>query len=490
MQAIPQAQKRPDQITVAIRWALWLRGYHLAIATSMVFFLCSFLMWTIEEASLPPNLFGPLVFAIGSFSSFVIMVRSGGSLAAVAWFILGSGVYFGAGSALWGLVPEIHPLLLVSQQNLALDIGRINMLNSASVLLVLLSAYPICTSRSLNSKANTILHVDWYRYYRLVLPLAGLAIFLQFLYFPNPQDLVVRGLLTNLDVFVPVFFLLTGLLWTRLPIFDRILALPLLTVDVMLGALTFSKMAFMLPILSLIGGIWISQNSIRKIVAPSAILCVAYFLLVAPTIGRSRSHSGYDPANNTLNQRAQILSSAMRETTPEDEDKMGLLRRFAHGPIQVYLVDEYLSGRPGETLADFWAALVPRILWPEKPIITRFGGELDSLYKNRANSTSALAPTFSAEAYWNYGGWGCFVVSILLGLELGWLTRRWFHTMAGRDDAFLLIAFPSAIIGFSVSTWIAASYVGGFITLVLLWIGFRFLLRNSSLRAMPSKGGQ
>ena len=66
-------------------------------------------------------------------------------------------------------------------------------------------------------------------------------------------------------------------------------------------------------------------------------------------------------------------------------------------------------------------------------------------------------------------------MSILLGLAIGWLTRHWQLAMAGRDPAFLFIAFPVAIWASFVESWVVATYLGEFIIFVVVL----FLVRAS-----------
>jgi hypothetical protein len=128
------------------------------------------------------------------------------------------------------------------------------------------------------------------------------------------------------------------------------------------------------------------------------------------------------------------------------------------------------------------------VLWPEKPNVTRFGAELHAVFWGQ-EAASALAPTYSGEAYWNYGPAGLVLVSVLLGLEVGWLTRRWQIAQSGEDPAFFLIAFPVSLWAAYVETWIAASYIGGFLTIVVLWGCVRLVLRKlpggALMRSLP-----
>ncbi len=132
--------------------------------------------------------------------------------------------------------------------------------------------------------------------------------------------------------------------------------------------------------------------------------------------------------------------------------------------------------------------MIPRVLWPEKPIITRFGAELNAQYyyvpyEDSSQTSSSTAPTYSAEAYWNYGPLGVVIVSILLGLVIGWRTRNWQLAMVGRDPAFFLIAFPVAIWASFVESWVVATYFGEFIIFaVILLLARAFISLFGSLK--------
>ncbi len=124
--------------------------------------------------------------------------------------------------------------------------------------------------------------------------------------------------------------------------------------------------------------------------------------------------------------------------------------------------------------------VIPRVLWSEKPVVTRPDVELNTQYYSRpgwaTQTTSSIAPTYSAEAYWNYGLLGVLLVSTLLGLALGWFTRCWQHAIAGRDYAFLLIAFPVALWAGFVESWVVATYFGEFIIFVVILFAARATL--------------
>jgi hypothetical protein len=145
-------------------------------------------------------------------------------------------------------------------------------------------------------------------------------------------------------------------------------------------------------------------------------------------------------------------------------------------------------GRPGKSMVDIWAVMVPRVLWPQKPIVTRFGVELNAQYyyvpyQTHSQTSSSVAPSYSGEAYWNYGPMGVVIVSILLGLAIGWLTRNWQLAMIGDDPAFFLIAFPVAIWASFVESWVVATFFGEFIIFVVVLLLSRvFIAQFRSLK--------
>ena len=178
---------------------------------------------------------------------------------------------------------------------------------------------------------------------------------------------------------------------------------------------------------------------------------------------------------------AVVITS--RSTTSEARLR-ALGRRFDLASIQGYLINEYNSGRPGRSLVDFWAVFVPRMIWPEKPIMTRFGVELNAQYyymsgQGARQTHSSAAPSYSGEAYWNYGVPGVILVSILLGLGIGWLTSCWQRAMAGRAPTYFLIAFPVAIWASFVESWVVGTYLGEFIIFVVI------LLFGRAVFALP-----
>lgn len=219
------------------------------------------------------------------------------------------------------------------------------------------------------------------------------------------------------------------------------------------------------------------------------------FVVINQVVSLGRAHTGYNPTENSVGDRFAILADAgkasvntnsryltvtdsgnvavnLKEMTSSLGRMKALGTRLDVASIQGYLINEYDNGRPGNSLADFWAVFIPRVFWPGKPVITRFGTELNAQYYfvpgTATQNTSSIGPTYSAEAYWNYGLPGVLIVSILMGLVIGWFTRCWQSATVGADPAFFLVAFPVAIWASFVESWVVATYFGEFIIFVVI----------------------
>jgi len=312
------------------------------------------------------------------------------------------------------------------------------------------------------------------QHYTLMLWLVGGGLLLQILTFPLAEDLVLRNIIEKALLLISLFILLSFSGWARLHFLARLSAISVLLAALALGVLSASKTAALTPVLAMVAGLWLSYRG-RWIMLVAAVSCIVfYFGPLAPTINAIRNDPRYDPRMNSLADRVRILSDLTVNPILAESDEGGtieaLLTRFSATPFQSFLINEYREGRPGDSLADSWTALVPRALWPEKPIVTRFGLELYERVFQVTDANSILAPTYTGEAYWNYGWIGLVGISILLGIEVGWFSRKWMRfALGGRNQLGILVfSVPAIMSVFWVETWIAASYIGGFATLLIL----------------------
>jgi hypothetical protein len=333
-----------------------------------------------------------------------------------------------------------------------------------------------------------------------------LVIVLKLIYFPDTDSLVARSLLAKIYFLFPAVFLLGGIVVQQMGWVDRVLFYLIFLLQITNGALLCNKYEILMPIIAFMVGMFATSKSYKFIMA-MLIIPVTIFWFANPVISQARLHHNYNATENSINERAVILwdilsSNYFRSTessnhlahaqvskSNESSDKkidfsykITLLEkmraigvRFDVASIEGFLIREYNEGRPGNSLQDFWAVLIPRIFWPEKPVITRFGNELNSKYYNQ--TFSAIAPTYSGEAYWNYGWSGVFLVSIYLGIVFGIFSKVGLIAARGTDVAYLFVAYPLLISATFVESWIVATYIGGLAIIVLYYVAIKMILK-------------
>ena len=482
----------------------WRAAYHIVFVNAGIFLFLTLAMLVLEPRSLVVILSAPALFFLGCMFTFLLMVRSGGNLAAIAWFVLGAGVYFGMGAVAGGLHVHPHSDYLFADDTRYLL--RVNLLNACSVFIVLAVAYPLANMRGLTVNQHDMSPANIERILQKIFPyivvISAVGVGLKYALFPVAESLLLRSVAAKIYLIIPSCFLLLGLLWRSTSWHMRLIAGSVFLLEILNGLIALTKYQVIVAILALIIGMGMTRRSVVFIMM-SLMVVASVFTLINPLITLGRAHIDYDADKNAVTTRLEILADAVNiyylesvksqkftsvksqkftydiegKTTGEERLR-ALGRRLDVASIQGYLINEYDNGRPGNSLVDFWAVIIPRVLWPEKPVITRFGVELNEQYYRVPGEfvrqrTSATAPTYSGEAYWNFGTPGVVIVSILLGLVIGWLTRCWQYAMLGRDPAFFTIAFLAAIWASSVESWVVATYLGEFTIFVVIYLSAR-----------------
>lgn len=479
------------------RWRIAVR---CALANCLAFLVMAAFIYALKPQSLAMILFAPAVFFAGSLLTFSLMVQGGAALAPIAWFVLGAGIYFGLGSVAGGL--HVHPYSDRIFGTDTLYLIHINLLNASSVLIVVVVALTYYRLRISVSRAQGGASAErdglLQKLFPYVLAFAVGGVCLKFVFFPIAENLLLRSVMGKIHLFVPACFLLLGMLWQRIGWQLKAAALIVFILEILNGLMAFSKYQILYAMLALVMGMWMIRTTWKSMFLAMTGLALV-LAVINPLITLGRAHLIYDAQKNTLTDRADILGDAyvaywisekgfstlsytetgelnldqidIKEMGKPEERLRALGRRFDVASIQGYLINEYNSGRPGNTLSNFWVTFIPRMFWSEKPVITNLGGELNAQYYNDPRQAgSALAPTYSAEAYWNYGASGVVLVSMMLGLAIGWLTHYSFLAVSGARPEYFIIAFPAAIWACFVESWLVSSYLGEFVIFVVILI--------------------
>lgn len=473
--------------------------YRMALANAIVFVLLSFAEAAFPPEHLPLVLLPDVLFLFGSLVIWMQMMRNGWALVPICWFILGTGLFFGFGVITGGL--HAHPWSEKIYGDSTQHLLRANTLNSLSVLTVLAIGALFVPS------AKTGLHRislpgnpdEWKRMFRYLSIFALAVVTLRLSFFPEAENLMLRSILAKAYFVSPSAFLLLGIFFRELGKTELALLGAAFALQTLHGILLFNKYEILMPSVALMMGLWVSARS-YKLPLAALMLPIVIFWVANPLVAMGRLHYRYDAANNTLSERVDILretitASLIQKRTwlnPKGQvrDTINISERLSTGEriravgirfdvasVQGFLINEYDAGRPGNTLTDFLAVLVPRVFWPEKPIITRFGNELSVKYHNDpVQGSSAMAPTYTGEAYWNMGWFGVLAISVYLGVCYGLLSRPALAAAQGKNLAYLFIAYPLLISAAFVESWITATYIGGMAMIVLYYFAIKITL--------------
>lgn len=452
----------------------WRSAYNLAQTNAIVFLALSSFCALAEVTSPFVNASVAVVFFLGSLWSYISFVRAGGGVAAISYFVLGTGIYFGFGTAYSVIGTERVFIAFFSHDQQERWLRYINLMNALSVLAVIIGARawsiggPRAGARTSEITAS-LPFVATLRITALLLSIPILALIVAT--FPRPENQLLanaEGLLRQVPVASTV---LAGIQWRRSRLVERVLAMAIVAALVVLGLLNLSKTDVIIPIVGLFAGLLLGLPSPRRLVPAFVVVLLFYAFAVAPIVNEGRAYPTYGP-ENTMGQRAQILAvtwDRVGQTQEGGRRAAPFWTRVALAPVQAFLLQQRDAGHPGTSFEGAWAAMIPRVIWRDKPIITRFGEDLDANFFRRANSGSALAPTYTGEILWNLGWVGLVVVSLLIGLEIGWMTRKWndFTHRPTQNVGILVFSLPAILLAVRAETWVVSSYVGGFVTLLI-----------------------
>jgi hypothetical protein len=201
-------------------------------------------------------------------------------------------------------------------------------------------------------------------------------------------------------------------------------------------ALSGLKFMLMLSILPLVW-IFLLRRSLRKtllILIPA--LALTYVYAVEPIIDGLRNIVGSAEIKDSLIETAEggnLGEVASLETASFMQRLDKVAQREFYGNYVGFLVqDSKAYGfKMGETMEYLLYAFIPRILWPEKPSVSR--GAWYTAYLGGAESESTAASgsalTAPGELYWNFG-----LPGLVIGMAvLGWLIGRLLWQTAGAD---------------------------------------------------------
>lgn len=191
----------------------------------------------------------------------------------------------------------------------------------------------------------------------------------------------------------------------------------------LVAILTFSKTEVILPAIMMSAAyVYVRPNIFKMGVALAFILIT--FNAIQPIImhGREwvgRCCAGID-APVGFEERIGIISNYfIGEALTIDNNVNYAVVRFSYANVGSYVVSARDNGWPGDSLKYAVTVFIPRVIWPEKPVITDIARDLNIAVTGNPNSS--VSPGFAAEGYWD-GGW---LGVVCFALFIGFICHLW-----------------------------------------------------------------
>lgn len=251
---------------------------------------------------------------------------------------------------------------------------------------------------------------------------------------------------------------------------------PLIVSELISGLMTFSKQEVLWTVLTIILGRYLCRPNLRMLVMSIAGLAIFYALVLSPFVSFARvavSHSGTDDPRE-LARSAQMFEEVGRDQLSGMlPGVQGWWTRLAYANAQAFAMEEYDRGEPGSTFGLAIYAFVPRVLYPEKPMMTS-GKDFTALVTGE--DSYSTAPGIFGEAYWN-GGWSALIAAgLYVGLVFAAFTAFSVETMTAGRYIYVPVVMAGIMMGVRPDDWLVPTYIGSVVEILALYCVLKFLL--------------
>jgi hypothetical protein len=263
--------------------------------------------------------------------------------------------------------------------------------------------------------------------------------------------------------------------------FVRVL-LPLLAVAIAMSLLTGMKEAFIIPLLSVGVPYLVGRVRGRVVVLLGALLI--FMFVVTPVVsafrGDLRNSSGTLDVVSALSLGVEnifstkgYLENANASTGPSTAERIRIVDNLTI--IMDKTPDEIAYRSFDEVVAAPLAALIPRLLWPNKPVRISGYEFYQSYYQGTTESSSAI--TLQGSLYLYGGAW----VLILGMLLVGFVMRAVDEVLDARRNLHGMLLFVLVAVVVTKQEMDVASFLASLPLTILSWfLGARLIFSKSS----------
>ena len=259
---------------------------------------------------------------------------------------------------------------------------------------------------------------------------------------------------------------------------DLIWISALVITEMTIGVLELAKTNAILPlVVSAIGYIQGRPTSRRLLISAAAVALFYFFVAPVVTYGRAVLADTYGSivVSASLSERWDIVSGYTPERAQalnENEIQVAWAR-LAYVNAGTFAINQFDAGLPGASLEYAFVSLVPRFIYPDKPNITDVGRDFNVAVTGNPNSQSS--PGVPSEAYWNFGWFGVFVVSVYVGVLLTALSMYARAVVVAEAWYLIPILLISLRMGIRMDGFFVADFVGPLPIIIVAHIALTFL---------------
>jgi len=306
---------------------------------------------------------------------------------------------------------------------------------------------------------------------------------------------VLPGLVQHLSILLTAAIIIVMLLVQRgVRRYIHIMWL-LIASELVTTMMAFGKTDVLYTLIAIMIGRWLWAPTYKFIIASvvGIVLFYTLFLSAFATYGREAYHREERSSVSVLMEAVeQYFDPASRAAASDQASAVqGWWTRLTYANYQKFGLDAYDFGRPGTSLEEVYYVFVPRVLFPEKPLMG-YGGTLSDLMNPGSSQWVLTAMGMFAEGYWNAGIPGLVGVCLWAGFVFAAFTKLTYQQLGLKRVGMLLICLLGMSTGMAPDYWFVPTFFGGVGEAVLyglvIWaIFYRVTLRVGG-KALPHGG--
>ncbi len=445
------------------------------------------------------NRMGPAtLFVVSLWTAFDIVRANSRTLwTPIPWFVTSSGAFFGFGALAYEFgsekmiarMDDMHPVIPD-------EIWRTNLLNTVGIFVI--TAFFLASSRLADRHARRHIakpsprinqvraEAATYVFLSVGLPL---QYFLILPYEFGRLSFVLPGVLMSLCNLVSLGVFMLAYLASKSGGRWGHLFWLVFFAELFVDLLRFNKEAFVMTLVMAVLGRYLARGKIIDLFYGAALSFVAYVLLVPlVTWGREEVillHGDYYHAS--FGERLDIVHRGLDQWSSgemEFSQEGSWWTRLCYTNVEALAMYLYDRERPGDSFELCVYGLVPRFLWPDKPVLEPGADFTEIAVGNRESHTGI---GIFGESYWN-GGWALLLATCAyVGVLFTWLSRMALGALVRSEWLLLPCAFMGVRLGAHIDDWFATGYLNG-VVIYLLYYGLIRLVMGHTRPGMTDAG--